>query len=197
MERYALPSVAGDETPNSVVVHFAGQYGGARSLDGRLPVGMLVQYIHLVTKYHLQFLDRLMRKAVSDKELLEGRRRIRGRHRAGPLNGAMTAGTTSEAAAAAAAAAVVAEAKSEKERGQEAERKEKEQSGGAGGPGSMRGGLGRRRRGRHSAGPMTVQDSVALLGADWTRSIRDVRHRLVSLAGERAASMDGHSLRID
>jgi hypothetical protein len=43
----------------SLVVHFAGQYGGARASDGKLPNGMLVQYLHLLSHYHGAFLDRL------------------------------------------------------------------------------------------------------------------------------------------
>ena len=44
----------------------------ARSLDGKLPVGMLVQYLKLLSSYHGQFLDRLQRKAVGDKLKKEG-----------------------------------------------------------------------------------------------------------------------------
>lgn len=40
-------------------MHFAGQYGGARASDGKLPNGMLVQYLHLLSHYHGAFLDRL------------------------------------------------------------------------------------------------------------------------------------------
>jgi len=59
VEKYTLPAILGDEQPVSIVVHFAGQYGGARSLDGKLPMGMLTQYLHMLAKYHGRFLDRL------------------------------------------------------------------------------------------------------------------------------------------
>lgn len=42
-----------------MVVHFAGQFGGARGSDGKLPPGMLVQYLHLLSRYHGMFLDRV------------------------------------------------------------------------------------------------------------------------------------------
>jgi hypothetical protein len=42
-----------------LVVHFAGQFGGARASDGKLPPGMLVQYLRLLAHYHGAFLDRL------------------------------------------------------------------------------------------------------------------------------------------
>jgi len=67
VEKYALPSKQGDERGASLVVHFAGQYGGARSLDGKLPIGMLVQYLHLLARYHSIFLDRVKTAQIKEQ----------------------------------------------------------------------------------------------------------------------------------
>lgn len=57
-EGYELPpDERGDETSASLVVHFAGQYGGARSTDGETPPTMLVQLLDLMLRRHERFLQ--------------------------------------------------------------------------------------------------------------------------------------------
>ncbi|KAJ8603817.1 hypothetical protein CTAYLR_000244 [Chrysophaeum taylorii] len=55
-EGFEMPP-PGDETSRSLVVHFAGQYGGARSSDGETPGSMLVQFLDMMLKRHAAFLE--------------------------------------------------------------------------------------------------------------------------------------------
>ena len=55
-EDYELPFGDGDETPESHVVHFAGQFGGARNSDGVTPPTMLVQFLDVLLVRHQAFL---------------------------------------------------------------------------------------------------------------------------------------------
>lgn len=54
-EDYEIPP-EGDETNESLVVHFAGQYGGARPSDGATPATMLVQFLDLMLSRHYTYL---------------------------------------------------------------------------------------------------------------------------------------------
>jgi hypothetical protein len=47
----------GDEVPNTLVLHFAGLFGGARSSDGRTPDTMLIQFLATLVNRHIKFLE--------------------------------------------------------------------------------------------------------------------------------------------
>ena len=59
VEDYQLPRAQGDEEQNSLVTHFAGQFGGARAYDGNTPPLMLLQFMNLLLHRHLLFLSSL------------------------------------------------------------------------------------------------------------------------------------------
>ena len=59
VDSYALPSSDGDEAARSLVVHFAGQFGGARAYDGATTPLMLVQFLDLLLTRHAAFMDTL------------------------------------------------------------------------------------------------------------------------------------------
>ena len=59
VEDYEQPELPGDEVANTEVIHFAGQYGGARAYDGQTPPVMLLQFYDLLLEHHLRFIDRL------------------------------------------------------------------------------------------------------------------------------------------
>jgi len=58
-EDYEPPTTAGDETLDSRVIHYAGQFGGARNSDGATPPTMLVQFLDLLLERHAAFLETL------------------------------------------------------------------------------------------------------------------------------------------
>ncbi|KAJ1455348.1 hypothetical protein M885DRAFT_617215 [Pelagophyceae sp. CCMP2097] len=55
-EDYELPLSDGDESTETLIAHYAGQFGGARSLDGVTPPTMLVQFLDLMLLRHERFL---------------------------------------------------------------------------------------------------------------------------------------------
>lgn len=57
VEDYEEPAVNGDQQSETLVLHFAGQYGGARAYDGNTPPLMLIQFYHLLLTQHLRFLQ--------------------------------------------------------------------------------------------------------------------------------------------
>jgi len=60
VQNYELPKRRGDEIDGkSLVVHFAGQFGGACSFDGSTPPLMLLQFMDLLLAKHQTFLQRL------------------------------------------------------------------------------------------------------------------------------------------
>ena len=58
-EDYEPPDQDGDETSSSRLVHFAGQFGGARNSDGATPPTMLVQFLDVLLRRHEAYLAAL------------------------------------------------------------------------------------------------------------------------------------------
>ncbi|CAH0379110.1 unnamed protein product [Pelagomonas calceolata] len=58
-EDYEPPTPDGDETSETRVIHYAGQFGGARNSDGATPPTMLVQFLDLLLARHALYLTKV------------------------------------------------------------------------------------------------------------------------------------------
>ena len=58
-EDYEPPTPDGDETEETRVIHYAGQFGGARNSDGATPPTMLVQFLDLLLARHALYLTKV------------------------------------------------------------------------------------------------------------------------------------------
>ena len=65
-EDYEAPQGDGDESFESRVIHFAGQFGGARNSDGVTPPTMLVQFLDYLLKRHAATLTAFERELAGD-----------------------------------------------------------------------------------------------------------------------------------
>ena len=65
-EDYEAPQGDGDESFESRVIHFAGQFGGARNSDGVTPPTMLVQFLDYLLKRHAATLTAFERELGGD-----------------------------------------------------------------------------------------------------------------------------------
>jgi len=56
-EIYTFSRMKEDENSATIITHFAGSFGGARSLDGNTPPLMLIQFLRVLVRRHLKFVS--------------------------------------------------------------------------------------------------------------------------------------------